>query len=72
MWNGFGAATFSQFVSKICDVYPNEGLTKGVGDVYPCSRLLLYNQYVFQPFWDLPNIIDQDYQMQEGKLVTKT
>ena len=36
MWTAFGAATFSQFVSKICDVYQNKGLPKGVGDVYPC------------------------------------
>jgi hypothetical protein len=50
------AATFSQFVSKICDLDQNKGLTKLVWDVYPSSiRLLLDNQYVFQPFWDQQN-----------------
>ena len=36
LWNAFGAATFSQFVTKICDADQNEGLPKGLGDVYPC------------------------------------
>ena len=36
MWNAFGAATFSQSVTKICDADQNEGLTTRVGDVYPC------------------------------------
>ena len=34
--NESGAATFSQFVTKICDVDQNEGLTTRVGDVYLC------------------------------------
>jgi len=53
MWNAFGAAmrnafeclnksgaaTFSQFVTKICDADQSEDLTKGVGDVYPCRTI---------------------------------
>jgi hypothetical protein len=50
------AAAFSQFVSKICDLDKNRGLTELVWAVYPSSiRLLLDNQYVFQPFWDHQN-----------------
>ena len=33
MWNAYGAATFSQSVTKICDADQNKGLTKGEGDV---------------------------------------
>jgi hypothetical protein len=43
MWTAFGAATFSQFVSKICDADQSEVLTKGVGDVYPCSTINMDN-----------------------------
>jgi hypothetical protein len=50
------AATFSQFVTKICDLDQNKGLTKLVWVDYPSSiQLLLDNQYVFQPFWDHQN-----------------
>ena len=35
--NKSGAGTFSQSVTKICDVDQNEGLTNRVGDDYPCS-----------------------------------
>jgi hypothetical protein len=50
------AAAFSQFVSKICDLDQNKGLTNLVWDVFPSSiRLLLDNQYVFQLFWDHQN-----------------
>jgi hypothetical protein len=60
------AATFSQFVSKICDLDQNKDLTKLVWDVYPSSiRLLLDNQYVFQPFWDHQNGHDNAVNWQE-------
>ena len=50
------AATFSRFVNKICDLDPKQELTNLIWDVYPSSiRLLLDNQYVFQPFWDHQN-----------------
>jgi hypothetical protein len=38
--NESGAGTFSQSVTKICDVDQNEGLTKGVGHDYPCRTVL--------------------------------
>ena len=50
MWNAFGAATFSQFVTKICDVYQSGGLTKGVGDVYPCMTIDMDNIFLV-PYW---------------------
>jgi hypothetical protein len=60
------AATFSQFVTKICDLDQNKGLTNLVWDVYPSSiRLLLDNQYVFQPFWDHQNGHDNAANWQE-------
>ena len=37
--NESGAAPFFQFVIKICDVDPNEGLTEREGDVYPCRSI---------------------------------
>ena len=37
--NKSGAATFSQSVTKICDLDQNEGLTKRVGAVYPCNTI---------------------------------
>jgi hypothetical protein len=45
MWNAFATATFSQFVSKICDADQSEVLTTRVGDIYPCrtdSSLLVF------------------------------
>ena len=39
MWIAFGAATFSQFLSKICDVDQNEGLTTRVWKVCPCRTI---------------------------------
>ena len=60
------AATFSQFVSKICDLDQNKGLTKLVWDAYPSSiRLLIDNKYVFQPFWDCQNGHDNAANWQE-------
>jgi hypothetical protein len=60
------AATFSQFVSKICDLDQNKDLTMLVWDVYPSSiRLLLDNQYVFKPFWDHQNSHDNATNWQE-------
>jgi hypothetical protein len=64
--NKSGAGTFSQSVTKICDLDQNEGLTKGVGHDYPCNiRLLLDNQYVFQTFWDQQNTHDNALNWQE-------
>jgi hypothetical protein len=37
--NESGAATFSQFVTKICDVDQNEGLTTRVWKVCPCRTI---------------------------------
>jgi hypothetical protein len=34
--NKSGAATFSQSVTKICDLDQSEDLTKREGEVYPC------------------------------------
>ncbi|MFT4747768.1 MAG: hypothetical protein ACI8XG_001851 [Congregibacter sp.] len=60
------AATFSKFVTKICDLDQNKGLTNLVWDVYPSSiRLLLDNQYVFQLFWDHQNGHDNAANWQE-------
>jgi hypothetical protein len=43
MWNAFGAATFSQSVTKICDADQSEVLTTRVVDVYPCSTINMDN-----------------------------
>jgi hypothetical protein len=60
------AATFSQFVSKICNLDSKQGLTNLVWDVYPNSiRLLLDNLYVFQLFWDHQNGHDNAVNWQE-------
>jgi hypothetical protein len=60
------AATFSQFVSKICNLDSKQNLTNLVWDVYPSSiRLLLDNQCVFQPFWDYQNGHDNAVNWQE-------
>lgn len=60
------AATFSQFVSKICDFDHNQDLTKLVWDIYPISTgLLLDNPYVLQPFLDNQNGHDNAINRQE-------
>jgi hypothetical protein len=41
--NAFGAATFSQFVTKTCDVDQNEDLTTWEGDFYPCKSINMDN-----------------------------
>ena len=50
MWNAFNFLNFSQFVTKTCDVYQSEDLTKGVGDVYPCSTNNMDN-ILLVPYW---------------------
>ena len=50
MWIAFGAATFSQFVTKICDADQSEVLTTRVEDVYPCRTNNMDNIFLV-PYW---------------------
>jgi hypothetical protein len=62
------AATFSQFVTKICDCdhNQNQDLTKLVWDIYPISTgLILDNPYVLQPFLDNQNGLENTLNRQE-------
>jgi len=50
------AESYTQFIAKLVDLEQSQSIYKILWQTFPSSiRLLLNNQYVFQPFWDFHN-----------------
>lgn len=48
--------TYTQFIGKLVDLDKSQSIYKILWQTFPSSiRILLNNQYVFQPFWDFQN-----------------
>ncbi|MEH6453999.1 MAG: hypothetical protein V7782_13270 [Psychromonas sp.] len=53
---------FDTFINRLCELDTNKRLATIVWQEFPSAiRVLLNNQYVFQPFWEYKNgVIDED------------
>ena len=58
---------FVQFIHKLCDMDKDKNLYQLVWTTYSGSiRILLNNQYTFQPFWDYHNgLISEQYWLEQ-------